>query len=177
MQVLTALGEAQKLGFRHWDLRMTNIMEHHPPSTEAAENPPEAAGSQPVAIVKQLPVSSSPEPQASQMGRSDSAPEVWSAIELTESGAQHAANGEPSLRQKALNGLQDGSRCAVETSGSAVPAEGGVRKDGEAAENTDMQGKQCVWKIIDYGHADFGDKTLQYDGLCIGGPPFDPDDG
>ena len=47
MQVLTALAEAQKLGFRHWDLRMTNIMEHHPPSEPvAAPTAPKIAGSQ-----------------------------------------------------------------------------------------------------------------------------------
>ena len=28
MQVLTALAAAQSLGFRHWDLRLKNIMEH-----------------------------------------------------------------------------------------------------------------------------------------------------
>ena len=27
-QVLTALAAAQSLGFRHWDLRLKNIMEH-----------------------------------------------------------------------------------------------------------------------------------------------------
>ena len=28
VQVLTALAAAQSLGFRHWDLRLKNIMEH-----------------------------------------------------------------------------------------------------------------------------------------------------
>ena len=28
LQVLTALAAAQSLGFRHWDLRLKNIMQH-----------------------------------------------------------------------------------------------------------------------------------------------------
>ena len=28
LQVLTALAAAQGLGFRHWDLRLKNVMEH-----------------------------------------------------------------------------------------------------------------------------------------------------
>lgn len=176
MQVLTALAEAQKLGFRHWDLRMTNIMEHHPPSPAGAENPPEAAGTQPAPLEKP-PVSSSSELQPSELDRKESAPEVWSAIELTESGAERAASEDLSLRQKTMNARQDGSSSAVDHSGRPAHIEGGGREAGGAGTNTDRQGKQCTWKIIDYGHADFGDKTLQYDGLCIDGPPFDPDDG
>ena len=33
------------------------------------------------------------------------------------------------------------------------------------------------YKIIDYGHADFGDATLRDDGMAMEGPYFDPQDG
>jgi len=33
------------------------------------------------------------------------------------------------------------------------------------------------YKIIDYGHADFGDATLRDDGMALEGPYFDPQDG
>ncbi|EIE27044.1 hypothetical protein COCSUDRAFT_34668 [Coccomyxa subellipsoidea C-169] len=174
LQVLTALAEAQKLGFRHWDLRMTNIMEHHPLPTQAAEKLPEAASAQ-VASAGQPDAVSQPDSHPPQTESIKDAPEVWSAIELTQSGAQHAAKEHLSLREQSQNGCLDGSRGAAGGSGSSVPAqEGASAKEGMG---TDREGLQCVWKIIDYGHADFGDKTLQYDGLCIGGPPFDPEDG
>lgn len=31
-------------------------------------------------------------------------------------------------------------------------------------------GKCYRWKIIDYGHADFGDRTLRDDAVCLDGP-------
>ncbi len=153
---------------------MTNIMEHHPPPTQAAEKLPEAASAQ-VASAGQPGAVSQPDSHPPQTESVEDAPEVWSAIELTQSGAQHAAKEHLSLREQSQNGCLDGSRSAAGGSGSSVPAqEGASAKEGM---ETDREGMQCVWKIIDYGHADFGDKTLQYDGLCIGGPPFDPEDG
>ena len=105
-------------------------------------------------------------------------PEVWSAIELTEADAAATPNQEQSLRQKNRRKLGDGvGRAAGSLSSRAShqesPAAGSATEEVENVE----QKVDGAWKIIDYGHADFGDKTLQYDGMCIDGPLFKPDDG
>lgn len=102
-------------------------------------------------------------------------PEVWSAIELTEAGAATTPNQEQSLRQK----NQAGGRSTAAggfSSGASQQDSAAAGSASEELENVEQR-VDGAWKIIDYGHADFGDKTLQYDGVCIDGPPFEPDDG
>jgi hypothetical protein len=48
--------------------------------------------------------------------------------------------------------------------------------DGSAA-SQESRARIPQYKIIDYGHADFGDATLRDDGMALEGPYFDPQDG
>ncbi|BDA44507.1 hypothetical protein COCOBI_05-6940 [Coccomyxa sp. Obi] len=177
LQVLTALAEAQKLGFRHWDLRMTNIMEHHSLSepVPAARTPKEAGSPYAQELTVGVPPASTDPSEA--QGISRDSPEVWSAIELTEAGAAPTPNQEQSLRQKNQSRLVKSISTVAGVLSSRASQQGSAAA-GTASEEVETveQKVEGAWKIIDYGHADFGDKTLQYDGI-IEGPPFHPDDG
>lgn len=161
-QVLTALAVAQKLGFRHWDLRMKNIMEHHPPAAARADDSLETA-SKVAAAAQDMPAQPGHMKSDSQES-GDASAEAWSMIDLADGSSRDDLRGQE-------------NQCNQQNNGSYVSA-GKERGAGGTAGGEGL-GKRddCVWKIIDYGHADFGDKMLQYDGLCVEGPPFDPNDG
>ena len=48
---------------------------------------------------------------------------------------------------------------------------------GGAQSSPQLKAPAPRYKIIDYGHADFGDATLRDNGMAMEGPYFDPQDG
>ena len=172
-QVLTALADAQRLGFRHWDLRLKNIMEHHPsqqsrlPAEEGwkAERSPAVAspaatsqkeGQEKMTIVMQ-PTSGH---QATNTVDKDSACDV-------------ASNRAPANLQL------HGRRHADDKAGGTAAAYPDTRSNGpqRCHEDQNMEAGNCIWRIIDYGHADFGDRALQDDAVCLDGPVLEAEDG
>lgn len=189
VQVLTALAEAQKLGFRHWDLRMKNIMEHRP----APPQPQPAAEQKLAADVKmEAPPTSTGETEYGGSGSyrkpanghmpSGGAP--TSGDVLPAPGSGHRQRGQPASAAAAAPVTEmvslpptDPASTAASQAVPQPPASEAVAADFEEISLTEAAGDEArVFKIIDYGHADFGDDTLKNDAVCVEGPHFDPHD-
>ena len=135
------------MGFRHWDLRLGNIMEHHP--SRQGRSRGQQGDSDGMAEGKAR-AGGGVEVQAETQGGGDSPSAASGAVEL-----------QPRCSKKGV------------LHSAAVPPASGQHW----AENQGLQAGDCIWKIIDFGHADFDDRDLLDDGVCLEGPRSKAEEG
>ena len=159
-QVLTGLAQAQKLGFRHWDLRLKNIMEHHP-SQQSAQP---AEDSRKAIRLASTSVAADSQGQGHKLATTAmrTAAEYEADSWVNNGGAHHAASSGPAAQLHAIG--KHGGAAAARLANSCDGSQ--RRNDNQGPE----LGECCRWQIIDYGHADIGDRTLRDDAVCLDGP-------